>query len=271
MLNLVNNKTFSSEYTGFYQGYLLGDEPFYPLIHREGNIEIIDVELNIKQSISVAKQKKQHLLWYFSCRDLRQLDAKISNTMPSILPFQSMSFGFVFDLPLSPFTGKELFDHREQQLHFFRALAADLPENSLLFLKLDLTFIQDLQELFLFLRRDAFFPFQLICNHPELHLYPYASDYIGWHFPSCMGTMDCLKKSKPQSLTSGFLLPEELKGKKMPFELIKSKKMRIIPSSQLTELWEGMDDLYLFPDCLTQVSSRKVAGFQAAGGNVHYL
>lgn len=275
MLNLVNDKTFSIQYNGFCQGYFLGDDPFYPSIHPSGNIQTIDLikdASNVRQIVPLVKQKGQHLLWHFASMDLRLLEEKITICMQQyILPLQSITFGLLFDLSVSPLEGQKLLQHREQLIHSFRSIAADLPENLLLFLRLDLSFIKDIQELLVFLSRDAFFPFQLICTHPELHHYPYASDYIGWHFPSCMGAMDTLEKVGSTKLTNGFLLPEDLKGKKIPTELIREKKMRMIPSSQLTELWEGMDELYLLTDSLTSISKRKVAGFEAAGGQIHFI
>lgn len=268
MLNLVSDKTFTVQYTGFQQGFFLGEEPFYPIIHPEGNVQTIDLSIDYKPITNQAREKGQFLLWQIST-DIREVDKILTTYLPTIQNLQSKSFGIAFKISLPLLEGQKLLDHRDELLKTLSLIVADLPENLLLFLQFDLSFIQDLQELFVFLRRDAFFPFQLICSHPELHRFPYASDYIGWYSSSCMGTMHTLKKVESMPLPNGFLLSNDIKT--VPLEIIERKNMRFIPASQLTELWEGMDDLFLFKESLCAVSRRKVAGFEAAGGRVHFI
>lgn len=262
MLNLVNDKIFSTQFNGFQQGFFLGEDRFYPVIHSEGNVQIVDLPNENK----VRPKQGQYILWQIS--NLRELDTKLAASMNMLIASQSFSFGLGFDPPLPLLEWQKLLEYRDKLLASLRTSAADLPENLLLFLKFDLSFM-DLQDLFFFLSRDAFFPFQIICKHPDLHRYPYAFDYIGWNFASCMGTMDCSKKIMSIPIPKGFLLPDEKRN--LPLELIEREKMRIIPSSQLTELWEGMDELYLLENSLSLITKRKIAGFEAAGGTVHIL
>lgn len=52
-------------------------------------------------------------------------------------------------------------------------------------------------------------------------------------------------------------------------ELQKEKKsFRLIPEAKLTEEWNGLDQLIIFPTYLSAQGKRKVTGFEAAGGQV---
>lgn len=47
--------------------------------------------------------------------------------------------------------------------------------------------------------------------------------------------------------------------------------IRVIPEPFLTEMWEGVDELFVLEKALSSRGKRKIAGFLATGGEVHYL
>lgn len=54
-------------------------------------------------------------------------------------------------------------------------------------------------------------------------------------------------------------------------EKYQKKGVRFIAEQNLTHLWEGVDHLSVFSDCLSLKTSRMLKGFQAAGGKVCFV
>ncbi len=51
-------------------------------------------------------------------------------------------------------------------------------------------------------------------------------------------------------------------------ELLENGDYRVIPESLLTEEWNQVETIMVFPKCLSPSGKRKLAGFEAAGGKV---
>lgn len=96
---------------------------------------------------------------------------------------------------------------------------------------------------------------------------PYSLPTMGWGH--CLSTSGAFTEKvepllKPQTLNMGFCLPKE------PCEMSESNLIncRIIPEEHLTTSWDGLDKMIVPYDKLTAQGKRKIAGFQAAGGEV---
>lgn len=72
-----------------------------------------------------------------------------------------------------------------------------------------------------------------------------------------------------------FLLPQDSKIDDLFIEtlsaLLTEKEMRILPEVMATELWDGVNVIYVHFDRLTDVGKRALLGFEASEGKVIYL
>ena len=77
----------------------------------------------------------------------------------------------------------------------------------------------------------------------------------------------------PSESTTGVLLPLDEHCtpaiiKELTCLFVEVPDLRVIPERMLNELWNGLDELVVFEEALSQYGKRQILGFEAAGGKV---
>lgn len=161
----------------------------------------------------------------------------------------------------SPFQKKVL--RHKLGIDYIKSLAASLPDILPLFLLFD--------EEPLFISETCFEPFCIATKNP------YFSNVLptwGWNRFSPFGYFSetVFPQKKGEEFSRAVVLPplntidEPLLDKLENF--LQKNPSKIIPEAVLTENWQGIDTIFVFPKHLTHQGKRKVAGFEAASGKV---
>jgi|GEM_PF-1555037 len=170
---------------------------------------------------------------------------------------------------------KQLF-LRNCAFDFLKLLSARLPEELILFLKVDGTMIEKRTHFFSLVSQEQTQPFHLIVKSPHLQALPYAFEATGWGFSTPMGICGAGdQKIQQRRLHQALLLPasslemeEEWEKLEPFFDGLSDASYRLIPEPLFTEMWDGVDELYVVPSSIDERAKRKLAGFIAAEGVV---
>lgn len=295
MLTIIENDQIAFHHHGYLQGIFRGGEPFYPFIG-ENVVEIsVDLSWSSKLKFNVELPSKGLILWQLQLglenvlmdltdegQFLAQVKAIQEFTRQLYEPLKERTFAFSLyrgplDFSKIKRAPEEKFARRDYILDYLKLLSAYLPENPPLFLMLDGPMIEE-GEFLALTSRDHYSPFQLIIRHPLLQKMPYSFDALGWGFSTVMGSAYGEKiELASKRLKYAFLLPHSSCPLSIWQEftshmrLAKELEARLIPEVLLTEMWEGIDELYVLEAGVTLQGRRKLAGFEAAGGIINYL
>jgi hypothetical protein len=154
-----------------------------------------------------------------------------------------------------------------------KSLAAWLAEEVSCFLFVDTTKVTNLEDYFKIANQEAFGHLYPILKGPFSEHYPWAVPSLSWgHGSSALGfSSDTLKTSLPQQrIQQALCLPKQGNWDhiQQAIDHFGALPFRVIPENLLAQEWEGIDTLIIFPQTLTEKTSRKIEGFQAAGGEV---
>lgn len=166
---------------------------------------------------------------------------------------------------------------RNAATSYLELLLGSLPDALQPFLLLETDKISDLEYLHL-LNKESYERFQVCVNNPKIH-----HEQLGWdHDQSTSGFIS--KKSRMINevppIAVGVCWPnvEEIKSSVFePFldavNFLQSNKIlfRMIPISNLTADWDGLDYVFVSSSSLDHYGKRKLQGFCAAGGTVVFL
>jgi hypothetical protein len=160
----------------------------------------------------------------------------------------------------------------KENLEYIKALAALLDDACSCFLFLDTTPFNRLSFFHSF-NQEVFGHLHLFLKGPLVEQYPYAFPAFGWdHGASPLGycaenyMSSCPESALPLGLCLSKNTPPSQFERALDF--LGTAPFRVIPENLLNQEWEGIDDLILFPDFLSENAKRQVKGFLAAGGRV---
>lgn len=282
-------------YSGFQQKTFFKEQPFFPRIFSGRGSEIphgfnvatILLEANERSHLNWKKEEERatdliekgfFILWEIDFALLEgsledearflTLGLAIDHFMATIWPkFQENTFGFLL------FRGILSLSNRDQLLDYLRLISAALPDNLFIFLLFDTTNFPDPSSYFHATNQKAFQPFRLILKGEYAMRYPFALPALGWdHGASPLGFFS--EKNYPkvdeQRITAAICLSEKVDSSELSrvIEEWETTPFRVIPEEMLTEEWEGIDDLMIFPDAISPQGQRKLLGFSAAGGRI---
>ena len=110
--------------------------------------------------------------------------------------------------------------------------------------------------------------------HQLFYFSAHAFDSLNVVIDSQLESFQGLFGEAREELPTGVLMPDEgcvtpQQWGRLP-EIVESLEhpYRVIPEALLTEQWAGLDQLVIDPDVVSSMGQRKVAGFEAAGGEV---
>lgn len=160
---------------------------------------------------------------------------------------------------------------RDVALKHLKLLAACLPEEVVCFLLLDADSIMDAVSYFRLANLSVFFPFHLILKGKWAQTYPYALPALAWeHECSPLGIFSSPPKDLVPELNVplAIYLPEQTNWQEFGavIERVGSTPFRMIPEKLLVHEWEGVDQLIVCSQGVTERGKRKLCGFAAAGG-----
>lgn len=260
MLKLAFKKSplfFTCEFSGFVQTFLMNQKPFIPKI-----FDGICTEYKSGFNTLIVKKEQEVpkgdllLLWEVSPDEIDDFVAEI---WPK---FAHRTFGLLL------YRGKAPPD--------LRTTLAELPDELMPFLALDLSDIQSPYEAFSLLSPARFEFFHLMVKGGIVARFPFARPLIGWEeqgspygFFGRSPPMPNLSRKIPLAIVHPAVQKfqacfdreiEKLEQKKVPF--------RVIHEEEITTHWEGVDTMMIFEEGLSSQSRRKIAGFLAAGGKL---
>ena len=162
---------------------------------------------------------------------------------------------------------------KKSMMEYLKLLAALLPEEALCFLFLDTSPIVDPAAYFRLLSLESFGHLRLVTKGPCAERFPYALPTCAWsHWNSPVGfCADTPGPSLPQRrIEYGICLPENGGDTCLEHAIafLEGAPFRMIPEALLTQEWDGIEKLIIFPEWLEERGMRKVRGFVAAGGQV---
>jgi hypothetical protein len=283
------------DFTGFHQKLLLDGKPFHPSIY-EGEGEpppgfngvrlILDASesslLDWKEQMKLARdfaQKGLFILWelQFSLPIFPPVDEvqfltlslSIQHFVDTIWPeFQHATFGVAL------FRGSYDPHQREELLNYLKGLAAILPEEVACFIFLDTSSLTTPDAYFDAICFAGYGHLKLIIKGNHMERYPYATPALAWESSSSpLGYCgEAYQSPLPEiQIPIALCLPEQLPHE-FPFAIEKlATPFRVIPEALLDQMWDGIEQLYVFPHCLSEWGLRKIRGFIAAGGIVTSL
>lgn len=147
--------------------------------------------------------------------------------------------------------------------HYFQMLAHRLPDEMPLYLLLDGTGIGSIAERHQLLSRERFEHFLVATKG-----LPFTNGLV-WDGEEIREPQDkpphalCFPEERSCSGAILEKMEQSIRRFETPF--------RVIPEAFLTEEWEGVDALYVFKEMLSPQGDRKVKGFLATGGVVHWI
>jgi hypothetical protein len=277
-------------FTGFEQKILFDGKPFYAKIYEGKHLppqgfNVLNIPLDLSersllnwnkecQLAQKALEKGLLILWelQFDLSDgpledeARFLTFQLNmQHFIEVLwkPFRQHAFGVAF------YRGYL----QEGFLDYLKSLAALLDEEACCFLFLDLSDSSDLKSYLL-----GSVPANLGCFFPIIKgqfskKYPWAFPALAWdHGASSLGY--CASSIHPRIsetlLAYAICLPEKPLWEQLEAAVhhMGFLPFRILPESLLTQEWEGVDKLIIFPEACTEKSMRKFRGFMAAGGEI---
>ncbi|MCH1429776.1 MAG: hypothetical protein GWP59_00045 [Chlamydiales bacterium] len=217
--------------------------------------------------------QKQWQLWLSSrFESIEKLNEQFSRAFKD---FDELSLDSLQHIEAGIFERK-LF-YQDVAVNYMYMLLPSFPANILTFVLQDFSSQSSLEEQLAFSLPDTFEFFDLAAqNAPKLNK---VLKTMLWD--SCTKTRyDQLFFKKVVNKSRGILLPEKqrfsfatlgslsdlfskLEAKDLPF--------RVISEKFLIEQWEGLDELWVINDSLNPKLQRKLMGFEAAGGEVHYV
>lgn len=161
----------------------------------------------------------------------------------------------------------------EQVIDYVKLLAALLPEEALCFVFLDTTPIHDLGEYFRLLSLEKFGHLKVALKGPFAERYPYALPALAWdHHASPLGVCasEPLAPLAQTRITYGICLPEKRDDALVAgaVRALGKTPFRVIPEPLLTQEWDGIEKLIVFPALMDERGWRKIRGFEAASGEV---
>lgn len=295
MFNILENEHMLFRHDGYQQGIFRDQKPFYPVIGENVFPVTVDLTWRSKLQFSKIDLPEGLLLWQLNLgleealltltdegQFLAQAKAiqEFNNQLYEAL--QERTFGICLyqgrlDFAEIKKAPEDVFLRRDYVLDYLKLVAAYLPEKPPLFLMLDGSFC-DHAEFLALTSKEHYPPFHLMIKHPLLEKMPYCMDVMGWGYSTVMGKAYTQQEScVSKRLTQAFLMPHHSSELSVwhrfatHLPLAQELEARLIPETLLTEMWEGVDDLYLLEETLTPQGKRKVAGFVAAGGILHYL
>ncbi len=151
---------------------------------------------------------------------------------------------------------------------YLQRLCSFLPESVLPFALIDALQLEDRPSfLSLLLSKERFQHLLLGIKQSKVFL-----GHLTWKEGGWIANPD----SGQEEVRIGICLPREerilsrLNGCDDVFHALCRSKLlyRVIPESKLNECWDGIDDLIVWTDLLSDQGKRKIHGFQAAGGRV---
>jgi hypothetical protein len=162
---------------------------------------------------------------------------------------------------------------QEGVVDYLKSLAALLPSEVSSFLFLDTSSLSDLASYFTHVNQENFGYLHPIIKGPFAERFPWALPAFAWgHNFSPLGyfgstLLPCLPQ---RPLKYGLVLPEEPNWQEIQkvIDLLGATPFRMIAENLLTQEWEGIDTLIIFPQTLTEKGYRKIKGFIAAGGAI---
>lgn len=282
------------EYTGFQQHVQLDGSPFIPMIY-EGKEDVPDgfnvvcVALDasdssaLKWQDAVLKASSLAAQGFLIMWDLQlalldgsleddarfmTLQLGLRHFLEAIWPsFQDKTFGFIL------YRGLFSFQIKNETIEYLKLLAALLPEAVPCFLFLDTTKIIEPASYFQLMSLEVFGYLRLAIKGPFSERYPYALPALSWgHYRSPLGccTEHCSLILPETRIEYAICLPEN-----GDFDLVApaiatlgEAPFRAIPEALLTQEWDGIEKLIIFPEYLHERGWRKVRGFLAAGGEI---
>jgi hypothetical protein len=295
MFTILEENQFLIKHDGYIQGIFRGQEPFYPSIGK--NVIEVQVDLTWRSKLrfdTIIPPSEGLILWQLHLgleesmleltdegQFLAQVKAIQEFTKQLYEPFKTRTFGLsLYKGPLDfskiVRAPEERIARRDYIVEFLKLLSAYLPESPLLFLMLDGPMFSE-GEFLALTNKEQFFPFHLIIRHPLLAKMPHSTDAIGWGFSTVMGEAYAGELEKPTSkrIHGAFLMPHSSCPlsiwKEWGIHIQRDYEARFIPEELLTEMWEGVDQLYVFERGISTQGRRKVAGFEAAGGIIEFI
>ena len=162
---------------------------------------------------------------------------------------------------------------KKSMIGYLKLLAALLPEEAPCFLFLDTTPVVDPAPYFRLLSLESFGHLRLVTKGPCAERFPYALPTCAWdHRASPLGfCSDAPGPVLPQRRIEYAICLPETSGDTCIENAIAALgeiPFRVIPEALLTQEWDGIEKLIIFPEWLDERGMRKVRGFVAAGGEV---
>lgn len=261
-------------YSGFAQHFLLEGNPFIPQVFTgEGpipfgfNAALVRLDASEHASLKWKIEEDYPLiLWELELG----LSEAIASEEPRLLALELAVEHFTEAL-YPAFAAKTLGvalyrgAFNEALLQPLQHLASRLPVQVRPFVFLDTDSIADAEGYFRCINQLNLGSLNPILKGKWPQKYPYALPAIAWeHDSSPLGFVaSTLRKSLPEKkLSLAALLSEsgEL--------VIPESPCRVIPEALLTQEWDGVDELIVPKENLTEKCQRKLRGFEAAGGVV---
>ncbi len=285
------------EFTGFTQKLLLNETPFVAHIY-DGNGEppsgfnvarialdgsehsLLDWRDEIERAHTYV-QKGLLILWEVQFSLLNgswedearflALNLSMQHFIDTVLPlFQNASFGVAL------YRGSCNLCQSDDLLNHLKMLAAALPDEISSFLFLDTTECTEPETYFSMICHERYGHFKLLLKGPCCEKYPYATAALAWggaHSPLGYCSDHCASPMKEQRISRALCLPPLLRGQlhSILAQLKAHIPYRVIPEALLEQEWEGIEQLFIIPDLVSEMGWRKIRGFMAAGGEVTKL
>lgn len=270
-------------FTGFEQKILVNQRPFFPSF---SNTALVTLDASAQSTLNWREREAEaaewvskgfYLIWEldFSISDgnlfdqahFMTLQLAVDHFNQTIWPkFSEQSIGVLVHrgeiaaiLPL---------------LDPLKSLAAGLPDESLLFLKIETASIRNAAHYIQLVRQDLLGHFIPLLSGKWAESYPYAFPSLAWghsHSPLGAFSSEAVHPLPEQRISQALCLSEETEQELLGVIERLKNPFRVISEKILTQEWDGIDEIFALEKTLSFQGRRKLAGFSAAGGKVSLI
>ncbi len=282
------------EYTGFEQQMYINGSCFVPKIYDGAgeppsgfNVARICLDaserspLHWQEAVLKAQQQVAQgrlLMWDLELDLLEgslEDDARFMTLQLGVQHFVEAIWSFFKAQTLGVSLYRGLFSQQieKSMIAYLKLLAALLPEEAPCFLFFDTTHIVDPASYFRLLSLESFGHLHLVIKGPCAERFPYALPTFAWgHLSSPLGfsSDSCGPPVSQRRIEYAICLTERGGDACMEHAIasLGETPFRVIPEALLTQEWDGIEKLIIFPEWLEERGLRKIRGFVAAGGEV---
>ena len=282
------------DFTGFCQKLLVDGRPFLAQIYEgEGdppvgfNIVRLSLDASAHSSLDWKLQIERaqrytangfFILWELQFSlfntpledDVHFLSLHISvqHFIDTIWPhFHQVTFGVAL------YRGRCALSQKQELLDDLKILSSSLPDETSCFIFLDTSSITEPESYFSLVSQEGYGHLKLILKGTYFERYPYAVPALAWgnsYSPLGYCSEKLERTLQGKKILYALCLPNKLEGE-LTLALEQGDMtfpFRVIPEALLDQEWDGVDQLMIFPQLVSEQGWRKIRGFVAAGGEI---